>query len=408
MEIISGGVTAPIGFLAAGMHAGVRKNKKKKDMALLVSKCPAKTAGVFTQNVVKAAPVMWDKALCDDIGLCQALVVNSGVANACTGEAGDVDVAHMAELVAAELQVPVDQVAVASTGVIGIRLPMETIAHGIRELSGMLSDDLKSGSHAAEAIMTTDVYKKEIAVKLQIKGKTITVGGMCKGSGMINPNLGTVLGFLTTDLNISQELLQETLRNDVIDTYNMLSVDGDTSTNDTVMIFANGMAENDELLETDADYPAFVEALRYINTYFVKLIAADGEGTTRMFQVQVAGAESKEGARKLAKSVVTSNLVKCAVYGSDANWGRLVCAMGQSGIAFDPYKVDIIISSEAGSLKIVENGVCTDYDEERATEILSPDQVCFHADMHAGTETASAWGCDLTYEYIKINAEYRK
>ena len=237
MEIISGGVTAPIGFLAAGMHAGVRKNKKKKDMALLVSKCPAKTAGVFTQNVVKAAPVMWDKALCDDIGLCQALVVNSGVANACTGEAGDVDVAHMAELVAAELQVPVDQVAVASTGVIGIRLPMETIAHGIRELSGMLSDDLESGSHAAEAIMTTDVYKKEIAVKLQIKGKTITVGGMCKGSGMINPNLGTVLGFLTTDLNISQELLQKTLRNDVIDTYNMLSVDGDTSTNDTVMIF---------------------------------------------------------------------------------------------------------------------------------------------------------------------------
>ena len=392
MEIISGGVTAPIGFLAAGMHAGVRKNKKKKDMALLVSKCPAKTAGVFTQNVVKAAPVMWDKALCDNKGLCQALVVNSGVANACTGEAGDADVAHIAELAAAELQVPADQIAVASTGVIGIRLPMETIAHGIRELSGMLSDDLESGSHAAKAIMTTDVYKKEIAVKLQIKGKTITIGGMCKGSGMINPNLGTVLGFLTTDLNISQALLQKTLRNDVIDTYNMLSVDGDTSTNDTVMIFANGMAGNDELLETDADYPAFVEALRYINTYFVKLIAA----------------ESQEGARKLAKSVVTSNLVKCAVYGSDANWGRLVCAMGQSGIAFDPYKVDIIISSEAGSLKIVENGVCTDYDEERATEILSPNQVCFYADMHAGTETASAWGCDLTYEYIKINAEYRK
>ncbi|WP_348980941.1 bifunctional ornithine acetyltransferase/N-acetylglutamate synthase [Clostridium sp. AM54-14XD] len=325
MEIISGGVTAPIGFLAAGMHAGVRKNKKKKDMALLVSKCPARTAGVFTQNVVKAAPVMWDKALCDNKGLCQALVVNSGVANACTGEAGDVDVVHMAELAAAELQVPADQVAVASTGVIGIRLPMETIAHGIRELSGMLSDDLESGSHAAEAIMTTDVYKKEIAVKLQIKGKTITVGGMCKGSGMINPNLGTVLGFLTTDLNISQELLQKTLRNDVIDTYNMLSVDGDTSTNDTVMIFANGMAGNDELLETDADYPAFVEALRYINTYFVKLIAADGEGTTRMFQVQVAGAESKEGARKLAKSVVTSNLVKCA-YTARMRTGDVWCA----------------------------------------------------------------------------------
>ena len=407
MEIISGGVTAPIGFLAAGMHAGVRKNKKKKDMALLVSKCPAKTAGVFTQNVVKAAPVMWDKALCDDIGLCQALVVNSGVANACTGEAGDVDVAHMAELAAAELQVPADQVAVASTGVIGIRLPMETIAHGIRELSGMLSDDLESGSHAAEAIMTTDVYKKEIAVKLQIKGKTITVGGMCKGSGMINPNLGTVLGFLTTDLNISQELLQKTLRNDVIDTYNMLSVDGDTSTNDTVMIFANGMAGNDELLETDADYPAFAEALRYINTYFVKLIAADGEGASKLLECKVSGAADVKTAKTVAKSVICSSLLKAAMFGADANWGRVLCAIGYSGADVDVSKIGVSFESPKGKIEVCRGGSGVDFSEEKAKEILLEKEIGILVDLGSGDAEATAWGCDLTYDYVKINGDYR-
>ena len=408
MEQIPGGVTAPKGFRAAGIHAGIRKNKQKKDMALLVSDRDANVAGVFTQNVVKAAPVLWDKNLCMEMGKCRALVVNSGVANACTGDTGYQDTEHIAAFAAQELGVPKESVAVASTGVIGIRLPMDTIEQGIQELSNLLSDDLESGSAAAEAIRTTDICKKEIAVRLMIKGRNVTIGGMCKGSGMINPNLGTVLAFLTTDLNIGQNLLEKTLQEDVLDTYNMLSVDGDTSTNDTVMMFANGMAENEELLETDEDYPAFVQAVRYINTRFVQMIAADGEGTSRMFQVQVTGAESKDGARKLAKSVVTSNLVKCAVYGADANWGRLVCAMGQSGVAFNPCQVDITISSEKGTLKIVEKGICTDYDEERATEILSPKQVCFQADMHAGQENASAWGCDLTYEYIKINAEYRK
>ena len=407
MEIISGGVTAPIGFLAAGMHAGVRKNKKKKDMALLVSKCPAKTAGVFTQNVVKAAPVMWDKALCDDIGLCQALVVNSGVANACTGEAGDVDVAHMAELVAAELQVPVDQVAVASTGVIGIRLPMETIAHGIRELSGMLSDDLESGSHAAEAIMTTDVYKKEIAVKLQIKGKTITVGGMCKGSGMIHPNMCTMLSFVTTDAAISKELLQEALSEDIKDTYNMISVDGDTSTNDTVLLLANGLAENPEITEKGEDYETFKAALNYINTTLAKKIAGDGEGATALFEVKIIGAESKEQAVTLSKSVVTSSLTKAAIYGHDANWGRILCAMGYSGAKFDPEKVDLFFESKAGKIQIIENGVAVDYSEEEATKILSEEAVTAIADVKMGDATATAWGCDLTYDYIKINADYR-
>ncbi len=408
MEIIEGGVTSPKGFLAAGIHAGVRKNKLKKDMALLVSRVPAKTAGVFTGNVVKAAPVLWDRKLCSETGICQALVVNSGVANACTGNEGYEDSVRTAACVANEIGIDKEMVAVASTGVIGVRLPMDTIETGIKKLAAGLSDSQSSGTDAAEAILTTDAYKKEIAVKIKIKGKEVTVGGMCKGSGMINPNLGTVLSFITTDVNISSELLQETLCEDVKDTFNMLSVDGDTSTNDTAMIFANGMAGNDELLKTDEDYRVFADAVKYIHTYFVKLIAADGEGSGRMFRVDVTGAATKEGARRLAKSVVTSNLVKCAVYGSDANWGRLVCAMGRSGEEFDPCEVDIIISSENGELKIVENGICTDYNEETATFILTPDNVCFRADMKMGDMDASAWGCDLTYDYIKINAEYRK
>ncbi len=408
MEIVEGGVTSPKGFLAAGIHAGVRKNKLKKDMALLISRVPAKTAGVFTGNVVKAAPVLWDRKLCSETGICQALVVNSGVANACTGKEGYEDSVRTAACVANEIGIDKEMVAVASTGVIGVRLPMDTIETGIKKLAAGLSDSQSSGTDAAEAILTTDAYKKEIAVKIKIKGKEVTVGGMCKGSGMINPNLGTVLSFITTDVNISSELLQEMLREDVKDTFNMLSVDGDTSTNDTAMIFANGMAGNDELLKTDEDYRVFADAVKYIHTYFVKLIAADGEGSGRMFRVDVTGAATKEGARRLAKSVVTSNLVKCAVYGSDANWGRLVCAMGRSGEKFDPCKVDIIISSENGELKIVENGICTDYNEETATFILTPDNVCFRADMKMGDMDASAWGCDLTYDYIKINAEYRK
>ncbi len=408
MKIIPGGINAPIGFRAAGVHAGIRKNRLKNDMSILVSDVPANVAGVFTQNAVCAAPVIWDRDVVVKNGLCQALIVNSGVANTCTGEAGYQDTVDTAEYVAEKLGIEKELVAVASTGVIGMRLPMDTIYQGIDALTKNISYDIDSGSNAAYGIMTTDIYKKEIAVTLEIKGTQVTIGGMCKGSGMINPNLGTVLGFITTDANISSKLLDKLLKEDVVDTYNMVCVDGDTSTNDTVMIFANGMAGNEELQEEDDDYKAFAAAIRYINTSFVKQIASDGEGATKMFQVDVVGMSAKDEARMLAKAIVSSNLVKCAMYGEDANWGRIVCAMGQSKVPFDPYKVDIIISSVAGQLKIVENGVTTDYDELEATRILSEKQIRLIADMKLGNLGATAWGCDLTYDYIKINADYRK
>ncbi len=408
MKIIPGGVTAPKGFRASGLHAGIRKNKMKKDMALLVSDVPANVAGAFTLNTVQAAPVLWDKKLVTEGGKCQALIVNSGVANTCTGENGYHDAEAMAAHTAGLLNIDTSLVAVASTGVIGIRLPMKTIFSGIDSLIPELGYDIDAGSRAAEAILTTDIYKKEIAVTLEVKGKPVTIGGMCKGSGMINPNLGTILSFITTDLNISSALLDKVLKKDVIDTYNMVSVDGDMSTNDTVMIFANGMAGNEELTEEDDDFKAFAEAVRYINTSFVKKIASDGEGATKMFQVDIAGMTSKDAARKLAKAIVSSNLVKCAMYGEDANWGRIVCAMGQSGIPFNPYKVDIIITSVAGQLKIVEDGTTTDYDEKEATRILAEKQIKLIADMNIGEYAATAWGCDMTYDYIKINADYRK
>lgn len=408
MKVIDGGVTAPKGYRAAGLHVGIRKNKLKKDMALLVSDVPAVIAGAFTRNVVKAAPVLWDKEICEQDGLCKALVVNSGVANACTGNEGYEHARETAAYVADKIGCSEKQVAVCSTGVIGIKLPMDIMYMGINRLVNTLGMDKASGEAAAEAIMTTDLYKKEIAVTVEIDGKTVTIGGMCKGSGMINPNLGTVLSFITTDLSISSEMLRKAIREDVKDTYNMLSVDGDTSTNDTVLVFANGMAGNRMIVNDDEDYHIFTEALRYINIHLSKMIAADGEGATRMFQVDVLHAAGKDGARKLAKSIVTSNLVKCAVYGSDANWGRFVCAMGQSGVDFDPYQVDIYISSQKGRLLIVKSGITTEYDEDVATEILSPKLVQFTADMNMGEDSATAWGCDLTYDYIKINAEYRK
>ena len=382
MEIISGGVTAPKGFRAGGVHAGVRKNKLKKDMALLVSDVPAVTVGTYTLNVVKAAPVMWDRRMTDGKNKSQALVVNSGVANTCTGDAGYHDVVETAEYLGRKLNIDRESIAIASTGVIGLRLPMDTIKHGI---------------------------DKEIAVKIKIKGRDITIGGMCKGSGMINPNLGTVLSFITTDLNVEYELLHRLLKEDVDETYNMVSVDGDMSTNDTVMIFANGMAGNPVLTEADTeDVKVFAEALKYINTYFAKAIAADGEGATRMFQVDVVNAPNLINARKLAKAIVCSNLIKCAIYGSDANWGRFISAMGQSGAHFDPYRTDLHIASSVGELLIVEIGMATEYDEEYATRILSEKSVTCTVDLKLGKAKATAWGCDLTYDYIKINAEYRK
>ena len=408
LKIIPGGVTAPQGFMAAGIHAGVRKNKEKKDMALLFSEVPAAAGGMFTRNVVKAAPVIWNRGLIEHENYISALVVNSGAANACTGEQGYQNVVREASYVADMLGIEKDSVAIASTGVIGIQLPMERIYRGIDELSQRLSPDESSGTDAAQAIMTTDLYLKEYALSFEIKGRTVRLGGMCKGSGMINPNLGTVLAFITTDLNIRQELLQKTIREDVCDTINMVSVDGEISTNDMVMIFANGKAGNEELMEQDADYEIFKAALREMNTYFARQIAADGEGASRSFEVEVEGACDKIAARHLAKSVVTSNLTKCAIYGADANWGRFLCAMGGSGIEFDPYMVDIYIESSEGSLQIVHAGQAAAYDEAYATQILTPPQVAIRIDMNMGEESAKAWGCDLTYDFIKINADYRK
>ena len=406
IKIIDGGVTAPKGFKAAGTRAGIREGKTNKDMAMIYSEVPAAAAGTFTLNVVKAAPVLWDKKVVEG-GVAQAVVVNSGIANACTGDEGYEDAKQMAKLTGEALNVNPDNVLVASTGVIGFTLPMDAVAHGIDLLKDMITDTRESAIDAATAIMTTDTHKKEYAVEFEIDGKVCTMGAMCKGSGMIHPNMGTMLGFITTDVDIDQPLLQKALKEVIEDTFNMVSVDGDTSTNDTVVVLANGMAGNKKIASMDADFEAFKAVLKEVNTYLAKQIAQDGEGATRLFQVDVVGAPDKQTAKVLAKSIVTSNLTKCAVYGKDANWGRILCAMGYSGAQFDPYKVDITISSEKGEIKLVENGKATAFDEEIATEILSPEVVIAKADIKSGEEKATAWGCDLTYDYVKINADYR-
>lgn len=407
MKIIDGGVTSPKGFKAAGTRAGIKPGKTNKDMAMLYSEVPAAVAGTFTKNIVKAAPVLWDKKVVEEEKTAQAVVINSGVANACTGDEGYQDAKTMAKLTAEALNVNENQVLVASTGVIGFTLPMEVIASGVDKLKDMVSDSRESAVDAATAILTTDTHKKEIAVEFEIAGTKVTMGAMCKGSGMIHPNMGTMLGFITTDADIEQELLSKALKETIEDTFNMVSVDGDTSTNDTVLILANGMAGNKKITAANADYETFKDVLKEVNTYLAKQIAGDGEGATRLFQVDVVGAPDKETAKILAKSIVTSNLTKCAVYGRDANWGRILCAMGYSGAQFDPHKVDITISSEKGSVKLVENGKANAFDEELATEILSPEAVTATADIKSGSENATAWGCDLTYDYVKINADYR-
>ena len=407
MQKIDGGVTSPKGFKAAGTRAGIREGKTNKDMAMLYSEVPAVAAGTFTKNVVKAAPVLWDKKLVETVGRAQAVVVNSGIANACTGDAGYEDVKKTAELAGQALGIDGSQVLVASTGVIGFTLPMDVIAAGIDKLKDMLSDSREAAIDAATAILTTDTHKKEIAYEFEVGGKKAYIGAMCKGSGMIHPNMGTMLGFITTDVAIDGALLSKALKSTIDDTFNMVSVDGDTSTNDTVVVLANGLAGNEMITEENADYETFKEVLNAVNTFLAKQIAADGEGATRLFQVDVVGAPDKETAKVLAKSIVTSNLTKCAIYGKDANWGRILCAMGYSGAQFDPYKVDIMISSEKGEMKLVENGKATAFDEEKATEILSPDVVIATADIKLGDAKATAWGCDLTYDYVKINADYR-
>ena len=382
-------------------------NSKKKDMAMIYSNVPCLAAGTFTTNQVKAAPVKWDQKVIYCSPVVQAVVCNSGVANACTGEEGMKYCEDMAKATAEALHIKKDEVLVASTGVIGAQLPMDKIVNGIGMLAPTLDPSIEGGHMAAEAIMTTDTKPKEIAFEFEIGGKKCTIGGMCKGSGMIHPNMCTMLGFITTDVSISKDLLYQALSSDIKDTFNMVSVDGDTSTNDTVLLLANGLAGNDMITEKNEEYYKFTKALRNITEYLARQIAGDGEGATALFEVKVINAASKEQAVTLAKSVVTSSLTKAAIYGHDANWGRILCAMGYSTAKFDPEKVDIYFESKAGKLKIVENGMATDYSEAKATKILSEEAVTAICDVKMGEYTATAWGCDLTHEYVSINADYR-
>lgn len=406
MEQIQGGVTAAKGFEAAGAAANI-KYKDRMDMALIYSTVPCRVAGTFTTNVVKAAPVLWDKEVVENSPFAQAVVVNAGIANACTGKQGMEYCREEAQTVSELLQIPENSVLVGSTGVIGMQLPMERINEGIRKLVSARDGSLEAGTTASKAIMTTDTVNKEIAVTITLDGKTVTIGGMSKGSGMIHPNMCTMLAYITTDAAINKTLLQEALSNSIIDSYNMISVDGDTSTNDTCLLLANGLAENAEVTEKDADYEMFCGALNFVNMYLARKMAGDGEGATALFETTVINAATKQDARILAKSVICSSLCKTALYGHDANFGRFLCALGYSGVTFDPEKVELYFESKTGKILIYKDGAATDYSEEEATKILSEPEVTVLVDMKMGTATATAWGCDLTYDYVKINADYR-
>lgn len=406
MKEIKGGITAAKGFEAAGIAAEI-KYKGRNDMALVYSQVPCRAAGTFTTNVVKAAPVKWDQKIVKESEYAQAVIINSGIANACTGAEGYGYCQATADKAAEVFGIPAESVLVGSTGVIGMQLPIDRIQAGVEKLAAAKDGSIEAGTVAAKAIMTTDTVEKELAVQVKIGGKTITIGGMAKGSGMIHPNMCTMLGFITTDAAISKSALQKALSDDVNDTYNMVSVDGDTSTNDTVLLLANGMAGNEEIVEGTADYDKFVEALHLVNETMAKKIAGDGEGATALFEVNIIGAETKEQAVLLSKSIACSNLTKTAIAGHDANWGRILCAMGYSGAQFDPEKVDLFFESAAGKLQIVENGTAVNYSEEKATEILSQPVVIATADIKMGEAKATAWGCDLTHGYIDINADYR-
>ena len=397
MEIITGGVTAAKGFMAAGVEAGI-KYQNRKDMAMVYSKTPCRAAGVFTTNVVKAAPVLWDKEVVESEWEAQAIVVNSGIANACTGKLGYEYCRETAGAAADALEISPQSVLICSTGVIGMQLPMEKMTEGVRMLAKAIKPGEEAGTDAAKAIMTTDTRNKQVAVKVTIGGKEVTIGGMCKGSGMIHPNMCTMLAFVTTDVNISKKLLQEALSADVQDTFNMVSVDGDTSTNDTLLVLANGQAGNPEITEKGADYDTFVEALHYVNETLAKKIAGDGEGATALFEVKVIHADNKEDAKTLAKSVITSSLTKAALFGHDANWGRILCALGYSGAKFDPEAIELYLESSAGKILIFKDGMAADYSEEEATRILSCSEVTALVDMKMGEAEATAWGCDLTYD----------
>ncbi|MCI1721646.1 MAG: bifunctional glutamate N-acetyltransferase/amino-acid acetyltransferase ArgJ [Lachnospiraceae bacterium] len=423
---IEGGVTAAKGFLATGIAAGIKKDGSM-DMAMVVSTVPCTAAGTFTTNVVKAAPVIYDREMIQKNGIAQAVVINSGIANACTGKEGLDACLRTAEAASKGLEkfrmteqdgkpainadgkpVPAESILVCSTGVIGYQLPIDKIARGAEVMSRHAEGSPESGMQAACAIMTTDTKCKEKAFSFTLSdGTEATIGGMSKGSGMIHPNMCTMLAFVTTDISISRELLQEALSEDIQETYNMISVDGDTSTNDTCLLLANGLAGNKTITEKGADYETFCEALHAVNEALAKKMAADGEGATAMLEVKVTGARTHGDAKILARSVVSSNLTKAALYGHDANWGRILCALGYAGVDFDPEKVDVTIESAAGRLVLVKNEVATDYSEEEATKILSESAVTVTCDMKEGDASATAWGCDLTHKYVEINGDYR-
>ena len=406
MKQIDGGVTAAKGFEAAGTEAAV-KYQNRKDMALIYSTSPCRAAGTFTSNVVKAAPVRWDQKVVAESPYAQAVVVNSGIANACTGQAGMDCCRAEAEWAGKLLGLPAEAGLVASTGVIGMAMPVERLCAGIEKLAAAREHSREAGLAAAQAIMTTDTGSKEIAVEVQIGGRTVTIGGMCEGSGMMHPKMCTMLAFLTTDVNISGQMLQRAVSATVVDSFNMISVDGDTSTNDTLLVLANGQAGNQEITSEGADYDIFCQALDYISVYLARKMAGDGEGATCLFEAKVIGADTKEHARVLAKSVICSSLSKAAIYGHDCNFGRFLCALGYSGVSFDPDRVDLWFESREGRAKVYSQGSPVPYSEEEATRILSAPEVTVVADMHMGDAQATAWGCDLSYDYVKINADYR-
>ncbi len=406
IKVLDGGVTAAKGFSAAGVAAGI-KYTNRKDMAMIFTKTGAEVAGMFTSNVVKAAPVLYDMKIVKERGSVHAVVANSGIANAATGEPGMKVCLETAQAVADALDIPADSVLIGSTGVIGEQIPMDKIKAGVSALAASLSDTRQAAADAEAAIMTTDTVPKEIAVTVNIGGVDVTIGAMSKGSGMIHPNMCTMLAYICTDCNISKEMLDKAAHKDIPETFNMITVDGDTSTNDTYLIMANGLAGNPKIESEGADFDAFMQALHYVDVYLARNMAKDGEGATTLFEVKVIRADSRDNAKKLARSVAGSSLCKAAIYGCDSNFGRFLCALGYSGAQFDPDKVSIDYSSKKGSIRVFENGLKKPYSEDDATAILKEDEVCVVIDMNEGSADATAWGCDLSYDYVKINADYR-
>ena len=403
MKTIPGGVCAAKGFTANGVHCGIRKNHSKKDLALIYSEVPANAAAVYTTNLVKGAPLLVTKAHIAD-GKAQAVICNSGNANTCNADGIEIAEA-MSELVAQQLSIPAGDVVVASTGVIGQRLKLEPIAAGLPALADGLNPD---GSAApAEAIMTTDTVRKEIAVEFVLGGATCRLGGIAKGSGMIHPNMATMLVFLTTDAAISAEMLQKALSGDVAGTFNMVSIDGDTSTNDMVTILANGMAGNAEITCEGADFTAFMTALNSVTVQLCRCIAGDGEGATKLLECRVEGAKDLSTARTVAKSVICSSLLKTAMFGADANWGRVLCAIGYSGADVDVQRVDVAFKSPKGVVEVCKDGAGVPFSEEEAKLVLLEKEIEIQVKLNSGDAAATAWGCDLTYDYVKINGDYR-